>query len=1070
MSEKKDQKFSPAALLEEIQKAQIDPGALEKIDERDISKAPNFLDWVVGPTFLNAQILPKQLEIGTKLMMDYCPSCSKPGYIDTLFDQTIGNIRDNLVFLQHGRCPKCSDTRFDLWKKGLLPYYNELVAAMGQRCIPKNSWVQTGRGLVEMDNVRVGDQLSFGPAIEKHDSGTLPSLVVTTKMNYSFVGARGSHIVPALRKGYKIENVPIDELKIGDCVFLSSPQMWPSEAFKLPHYEREDLHCGHTAKKCTFPKEVTPELARLVGYTISTGHLSSFDLRIVSSDPDVDQDIKRCCLAVFGEEPGLEEERACEDGVNYREWGINGLAAMEWLNEIGLKPVTRKDKEIPRFILESPKHVVAEFLAGLYGGGGKIYKEADQSSIGLQYTTVSKKLARQLRTILLNYGIYTGCEKANGFSEPNVQWFEGDPEASLSYFIRTKDADSVFIFAQNVKMAEKRKSKSLAGAHSTGCTLYYIPGVKAFEKRSLHARRKTCRPDPVVADWIEQGLRPVPITRVEAGPDLEMADVSVPDTNVYTADGFVHHNSGKTKLVGLLTTYLNHRFLKLANPLRHYRQPAGDLLMGTFSALTAEQAEHTLWEAFKGFIDASPWYRDYHNFLKAESKRIGSELLLDRRSFLQYPHKQLYWHFTGSEDRKMRGKTRIFGCPDEIGWMNSDESKSNNQIMNADAVYTALSNSLATMRRKWMQIWSPENFDSPPILMASISSPSAGKDKIMRLLKDAHRNPRIYAVKLPSWLANPDYSYEGLRTEFSHLDDKTFDRDFGAEPPIAANPFLTDPQIIDRIAQEVPFSGVAIQKIREADSFGGTFLSAKAVPIAPERMVPRVLTFDLGYRKNALACCMFSLSAESKPKLDMAFVLTPENKASINLPHFFDNFTMPLVQNFNIRYAFFDRWQSLDQVQRLRDHRIDARVHSLTYKSIDSVRGAILSQGVGIPKLGKTMQEYVSVYVEKDLYALSEEPLAYLGMQMLTVRDTGFTFAKPLEGDDDLFRAFALGVDRLMDPAIRKTLANSPRTVAGGQSVAPLGAVYSKREKGIGGITSFDGDSSTPLGIIRSRK
>ena len=116
-----------------LKSSSIDPGVFEKIDERDFEKAPNFISWVTSPKFLNTSVLPRQVEIATKLMTEWCPRCSKPGYINTLFDQSLGNIRDNIIFLEHGVCPKCKVTRYELVTKGESRLYTELVNRAGQR-------------------------------------------------------------------------------------------------------------------------------------------------------------------------------------------------------------------------------------------------------------------------------------------------------------------------------------------------------------------------------------------------------------------------------------------------------------------------------------------------------------------------------------------------------------------------------------------------------------------------------------------------------------------------------------------------------------------------------------------------------------------------------------------------------------------------------------------------------------------------------------------------------------------------------------------------------------------------
>lgn len=531
--------------------------------------------------------------------------------------------------------------------------------------------------------------------------------------------------------------------------------------------------------------------------------------------------------------------------------------------------------------------------------------------------------------------------------------------------------------------------------------------------------------------------------------------------------GCMGQRSGKTKLVGLASSYVLHRYLKIPNPLRYFNQPTGELLMGTFSALTAEQARDTLWESFKGFIDASPWFKDYHTFLKDKSKELGIELYHDRKSFVYYHHKRMLWHYTGSEGRKLRGKTRIFGSADELGLMNSDDNKKNQTVMNADAVYTSLTNSLSTMRMKSSKKFNEIEYDIPPVLMCNISSPMAAKDKIMRLLKDAQKNPKILAVHLPTWEANPDYTYESLRSEYAHVDDVEFDRDFGAIPPLSDKQFIETTETIDKIAQGEFLKNLKILPQISKDGLGHSYTSAEATISLAEKNVPRMLTFDLGHTKNGLGMAMFSLDPSSKIRCDMLFNLTPDKRKPINIANFFDNVTIPIIEHFNIRYVFFDRWQSLDQIHRLREMGIEADSYSLTYKDFENVRGMIVSNAVTIPKLGQPMKKIVANWMESE-QALEKNYSGILGIQILTVRDLGHRMVKPMQGDDDLFRSFCLGINRLSEPGIRDKFSNAFQQTETRHVTRALGSVRLRSADDFNGSMGTGANSSVShIGVLR---
>jgi hypothetical protein len=316
---------------------------------------------------------------------------------------------------------------------------------------------------------------------------------------------------------------------------------------------------------------------------------------------------------------------------------------------------------------------------------------------------------------------------------------------------------------------------------------------------------------------------------------------------------------------------------------------------------------------------------------------------------------------------------------------------------------------------------------------------------------------------------NPDFSYDSLREEFSHMDELAFNRDFGAEPPLAANPFLSEPRMIDKIANQNPFTNVEVEITTKEDTFGDLYKTASLIIKKGDKLIPRMLSFDLGYRKNSLAFCMFSLTPESKPKLDLAVVVAPEpeQKLRVNVVDFFENFTVPLVENFNIKHAFFDRWQSLDQIERLKIMEVDAKMHSLSYKEMESVRGSIISQSIAIPVMEKPMAEYVKDYVEDKPVP---DPIPQLGIQLLTVRDMGHKMTKPLLGDDDLFRAFALGIVNISNPDYKSQYGDAAELTTG-HRVAHLGTVrHASLGSGGGfGMAHVEGEDGRVLGSIRNR-
>jgi hypothetical protein len=86
---------------------------------------------------------------------------------------------------------------------------------------------------------------------------------------------------------------------------------------------------------------------------------------------------------------------------------------------------------------------------------------------------------------------------------------------------------------------------------------------------------------------------------------------------------------------------------------------------------------------------------------------------------------------------------------------------------------------------------------------------------------------------------------------------------------------------------------------------------------------------------------------------------------------------------------------------------------------------------------------------------LASEPVSQLCIQMLTVRDIGTKILKPIDGDDDLFRAFCLGVNAFQDKDVLKKYTAGVKRVDGGQNVRGLGSVHVRTNQAIGPISTM---------------
>jgi len=1004
--------FDPLKLVEDSINSGFDPSFATEIDERDLKWCPNIWSWVMDADYQDiSTIYPTQIQALLRLHGDVCPWCSDYEFYVQDFDvlETMGNIQDRIQLLNFGKCPKCGRTRLDQYKEGFWSFPNELDLLWGMRCTRFNALVFTDRGLIQLKDVNIGDKLTHGDATRKFDSGNLTSLNLTTDFNWTLTGSKESHIVPILNGDLDLEHKLLKDCVVGEHLVLYSPNLWPSARFTLPTFVRDKLPHGHHAKDFNFPTEVTPELARLVGYLVSNGQYTrKFNLRIISSDPETDTDIRRCCLAVFGQEPSLEEERDCETEAFCKCWTVNGVAVMEWLSFIGLTPRTAHDKIIPDFILQSPKEIICEFLAGLFEGDGGLYVEkvGSRSKVLLYYSSSSRELTEQVRLLLLNMGIVTNLSKfeSNGFKKANT--YIGDVTEdregiNYSYRLATKCSKFIEIFRDNVRLVSKDKLEALTHLSKKGRIRYSTP-LGTFQLGT-----KRC-PDKVTT-LANQGYFFVKIKDIQDGPDLPMMDVHIPGTNVYTADGFIHHNSGKSAIVGILASYHLHRYLHIPDPAAYFDLLKGSLLVMRFIALTAGQANESIWHQFTRSIENCAWFDQYHDLLKYYEKKLGIELNKWLTQSFGYVHKKITGYYIGAAIDTSRGRTSIGSFFDEIGWwLGHDQSKR----ANAHETYQAYQKASRTIRNEAASRFAKGHYDVPTALIACVSSTSSKTDYIMHLIKLAKKDPKRIASHKASWEVNPKFAEnpDELKAE-KDANYKTFMRDYGSIPPFSESPFfdIDENAMLGFARIQRPHWPVTIDK-----GDVGFFLNAENVEKNPS--IPYVLALDLGHSKCGYAAALLKLKETDFSIVQVAglFAIYPKEKGDVvDMSKSFSCFIKRMCELLPIRLIVYDQWQSKSQIQELLNLRLKAEQYSLTFQDFTFFRTQVLQGKLEFPEPEIPVGD-VDKSPDSHQDILYSRPYLHFIWQMLSVSEYGNKVGKG-EGHDDLFRAVSLGCSFLWD-------------------------------------------------------
>jgi len=169
-----------------------------------------------------------------------------------------------------------------------------------------------------------------------------------------------------------------------------------------------EFRLGRDATRYEIPSkiEITPELAKLIGYFVADGHYTDKDIRITVAHEDVERDI----VSIL-EKLGLP--------YSFIEWEgkakqiVVGSRLVRLLFKYVFEiPKGAKNKRLPKQFLNFPLEAKKALLSGLFNGDGYVVKGKRHLSIG--YASVSRDLIRDMVYLLASLGIFARIHEANG--------------------------------------------------------------------------------------------------------------------------------------------------------------------------------------------------------------------------------------------------------------------------------------------------------------------------------------------------------------------------------------------------------------------------------------------------------------------------------------------------------------------------------------------------------------------------------------------------------------------------------------------------------------------------------
>ncbi len=283
-------------------------------------------------------------------------------------------------------------------------------------CITGDSLILTEKGIVPIKEISNKKETKINFKIQSYDgkkntavkffnSGKHLTRKIKTSSGYEIEGSYNHPVmVWRLTEKFKpdIKWKLLEEIEEGDVVLINRQHnLFSNKSCDLKKYFPKKGFKNDVS----LPEKMDNELAFLLGALVSEGSFHNKQILFNNKDKVFYEKVKSIILSKF---KGVQIYERDIKG-NCKELSIYEQKVVLFLQNIGLKTAKSDEKEIPFSVLLSTKKNLKYFLIALFEGDGSVQRVVDKrhrgKSIQLAYDSKSKKLIKQLKIVLLNFGI-----------------------------------------------------------------------------------------------------------------------------------------------------------------------------------------------------------------------------------------------------------------------------------------------------------------------------------------------------------------------------------------------------------------------------------------------------------------------------------------------------------------------------------------------------------------------------------------------------------------------------------------------------------------------------------------
>lgn len=431
--------------------------------------------------------------------------------------------------------------------------------------------------------------------------------------------------------------------------------------------------------------------------------------------------------------------------------------------------------------------------------------------------------------------------------------------------------------------------------------------------------------------------------------------------------------SGKDHTSTIGCAYLVYKLLCLKDPAKYFGKPPGDSIDIINIAINAQQAKNVFFKNFKTKIARSPWFAG-----KFESKVDSVEFI-----------KTITVYSGHSERESHEGLNLILAILDEISGFAQTSESGNENAKTGDAIYKAFRASVDSrfpdygkvvllsfprypgdfiskrydevVAEKEVEVKSHTfiiNPDLPPDSPDNQFSIEWNEDHII-----SYKYPGVYAIKRPTWEANPTRRIEDFKIAFMTDYADAMQR-FACMPSFHSDAFFKNKDMLER----------SMRLRNPIDNFKRIEQSWQ-----PDENVRYYLHADLAQKHDKCAIAIahvdkwvqvrtFNDYTQIHPfvVVDAVVWWEPRKEGPVNLSEVKDWIVNFRRQGFRIGMVTFDRWQSFDIQQELQSVGIKTDTVSVGKKHYEDLAMLFYEERVLMPHIDLLLEEMSELRIVND--------------------------------------------------------------------------------------------------------